>query len=57
MGLTLVFTFGMMVWIVLWSVGIKSFDAFLALVLLMIIAVLVKVVVPYVPGRRPSVDE
>lgn len=57
MGLTLVFTFGLMVWIVLWAEGIKSFDAFLAPVALMLLAFVAKIAAPYLPGRQPGPDE
>jgi hypothetical protein len=45
-------TVGLVVWIVLWAVGFKSFDAFLITMLIMIVAVTVRIVLPYLPGRR-----
>ena len=52
MTYVLVGTFGLMLWVVLWAIGIKSFDAFMLLTLIMILAVIGKMAVPLIPGLR-----
>jgi ABC-type uncharacterized transport system permease subunit len=53
MGLILTATFGLCVWIVLWALGIASgFDAILIGIALVLIAVGVRNLLPYLPGRR-----
>ena len=52
MGLVLATTAGVIVWIVLWSLGAKSFDAFLLTVLFMVLGVGGRVLSAYLPGRQ-----
>lgn len=52
MGLILTATAGLCVWIVLWSLNVSGFDAILIAVLMVLIAVLVRNLLPYLPGRR-----
>jgi hypothetical protein len=52
MGLILTVTAGLMIWIVLWALGIKSFDAFLITIVLAVIAVIGRLFAPLLPGRR-----
>jgi len=40
------------VWIVLWAIGAKSFDAFLITLLMLVIAAATRLVVPHLPGNR-----
>jgi hypothetical protein len=54
MGLVLATTFGMIIWIVLWAIGAKAFDAFMITVLIAIVAVTVRMLLPYLPGNRRS---
>ena len=51
MFLTLAVTAGLVLWIVLWSIGAKSFDAFMLTVLIALVAATVKIILPS-PGRR-----
>ena len=55
------FTTGVVFWIVAWSFGIKSFDAFMVVVLLTVIAATIRVVAPFVNqmlGREaPAPDQ
>ena len=44
-------------WIILWALGAKAFDAFLITILLVIIAATVRIVTPYLPGNRPDPDQ
>ncbi len=50
-------TIGFLCWIVLWALGVKSFDAFILTVLIIVVATTIKMALPSLPGNRPSVDE
>jgi len=52
MGLVLATTAGVIVWIVLWSLGAKSFDAFMLTLLFMVLGVGGRVVSAYLPSRQ-----
>ncbi len=52
MGLILTATAGLCVWIILWALNVSGFDAILIAVLMVVIAVLVRNLLPYLPGRR-----
>ncbi len=52
MGLILTATAGLCVWIVLWSLNVSGFDAILIALLMVLIAILVRNLLPYLPGRR-----
>ena len=52
MGVLLTLIAGLVVWIVLWAIGAKSFDAFLITMLMMIIAAAAHIVWPTLPGNR-----
>jgi len=52
MALVLIATAGLGVWIVLWSLNVKGFDAFLITILMLLIAVGVRNLLPFLPGRR-----
>jgi len=47
-------TTGLCVWIILWSIGAKAFDAFMLAVLIMLLAAMVKLVLPAIPGHRSN---
>ena len=52
MGLLLTWTAGLVLWIVLWSIGAKSFDAFLITIVMLIVAAAAHLVWPTLPGNR-----
>jgi hypothetical protein len=52
MGLLLTLIVGLVIWIVGWAIGIKSFDAFLITLLLMIMAAAAHFVWALLPGNR-----
>ena len=52
MGLLLTTIAGLVVWIVLWSIGVKSFDAFMVTVAMIVVAATVRVFAPALPGDR-----
>ena len=43
---------GLVVWIVLWAIGAKSFDAFLITIVMLIVAVAAHMIWPTLPGNR-----
>ncbi len=52
MGVILTLTTGLVVWIVLWAIGAKSFDAFLITIVMMIVAAAAHIIWPTLPGNR-----
>ncbi len=52
MGLVAISTVGLVIWIVLWAIGVKSFDAFLIFVGLFVVGVAGRVSAKYLPGRQ-----
>jgi Mn2+/Fe2+ NRAMP family transporter len=54
MGLLLTTIAGLVVWIVLWAIGVKSFDAFLIAVGMVVVAATFRVFGPAAPGSRPE---
>lgn len=52
MGVVITATVGLGIWIVLWALGIKSFDAFLIVILMLLIAGVVARLLPSLPGRQ-----
>ena len=57
MGLVLTTAAGLALWIVLWAIGVKSFDAFLVTLFLIILAATARLILPSLPGSRPDPDE
>ena len=54
MGILLTFTAGLVLWIVLWSIGAKAFDAFMLTTVLVLVAAVGHIVWPMLPGNRGS---
>ena len=52
MGLILTATAGLCLWIILWSLNISGFDAILIAVVMVLVAMLVHNLLPFLPGRR-----
>jgi len=52
MGLVLAVTTGLVIWVVLWALGAKGFDAFMLAAVIMLVGATVKIVAGYLPGRR-----
>ena len=52
MGLLITLIVGLVIWIVGWAIGIKSFDAFLITLLLMIMAAAAHFIWALLPGNR-----
>jgi hypothetical protein len=52
MGLILTVTAGLMVWVVLWALGAKGFDAFMLATVIIVVGATLKILAGYLPGRR-----
>jgi hypothetical protein len=52
MGLLLSLIAGLVVWIVLWAIGVKSIDAFMITIAIVLVAASVRIISPYLPGNR-----
>jgi hypothetical protein len=52
MGLILTGTAGLCIWIVLWSLNISGFDSILIAVVMVLVAIAVRNLLPFLPGRR-----
>ena len=57
MGLLLTTMAGLVVWIVLWAIGVKSFDAFLITLAMVLVAATARVFAPFLPGNRGDEPE
>ncbi len=51
MGLIVATTAGLVVWLVLWSLGWKSLDAFLITITIVLVAAGVRMAMAYLPDR------
>jgi len=52
MGLIVAATFGLVVWVVLWSIGAKGFDAFMATSAIVLLAATARILAQFLPGAR-----
>ena len=52
MGLILTATAGLCLWILLWGLGVKGFDGILIAGTMVVIAIGVRNLLPFLPGRR-----
>ena len=52
MGVLLTLIAGLVVWIVLWAIGAKSFDAFMITLVMLIVAAAAHLIWPTLPGNR-----
>ncbi len=52
MGLVLTVTAGLVVWIVLWALGVSGLDAFLLAAAIIFVGASLKILSSYLPGRR-----
>jgi hypothetical protein len=54
MGIVYSATAGFIVWIVLWSIGVKSIDAFMITIVVLLLAAGMRIVLPSLPGNQRS---
>jgi Mn2+/Fe2+ NRAMP family transporter len=52
MGLVTATTVGLLLWIVLWALGYKAIDGFMITLVIVLVAVTVRMLTPYLPGNR-----
>ena len=52
MGLILTATAGLCLWIILWSLKISGFDGVLIVLALVVLAIGIRNLLPFLPGRR-----
>jgi hypothetical protein len=52
MGLILTATAGLCLWIILWALNVSGFDAILIAVAMVLVAICLRTVLPFLPGRR-----
>jgi hypothetical protein len=54
MFMTLAATAGLVLWIVLWSIGAKAIDAFMLTVVILLVAATVKLILPSLSNRSDA---
>ncbi|HEY6526764.1 MAG TPA: hypothetical protein VIY10_23455 [Solirubrobacteraceae bacterium] len=52
MGLILTATAGLCIWIVVWSLNVSGLDAIMIAIVMVLIAIGIRNLLPYLPGRR-----
>ena len=52
MGLILTATAGLCIWIVIWALNVSGLDAIMIAIVMVLIAIGVRNLLPYMPGRR-----
>jgi hypothetical protein len=52
MGVILTATAGLCIWIVLWALNVSGFDAIMIAIGMVLIAIGVRNLLPFLPGRR-----
>jgi hypothetical protein len=54
MGLVVATTFGLVIWLVMWALGVKALDVFIITVLIVLVGVTARMLAPYLPGNRET---
>jgi hypothetical protein len=52
MGLILTAAAGLSLWIIIWALNVSGFDAILIAIVMVLIAIGVRNLLPFLPGRR-----
>jgi hypothetical protein len=52
MGLVLTTAAGLCIWIIIWALNVSGLDAFLITIVMVLIAIGVRNLLPFLPGRR-----
>ena len=52
MGLIVAATAGLVIWIVLWAIGAKGFDAFMITTMIVVLGATGRILRTYLPGRK-----
>lgn len=51
MGIVVATTLGLIIWIVLWSLGAKGIDGFMIATLVILLAITGRMIAPHLPGN------
>ncbi|MDX6664866.1 MAG: hypothetical protein QOG68_1072 [Solirubrobacteraceae bacterium] len=51
MGFVFTVAAGLVAWVVLWSLNVKGFDAFMVTTVVILLGATAKLLVPFLPGR------
>jgi hypothetical protein len=54
MGLVVATTVGLVIWLVMWALGVKALDSFLITVVIVLLGATARIIAPYLPGNRDS---
>ncbi len=52
MGLIITATAGLCLWLILWSLNVSGFDAIMIAVVMVLVAIGVRNLMPFMPGKR-----
>ena len=52
MGLIITATIGLCLWIIIWSLNVSGLDAIMLAIVMVLVAIGVRNVLPFLPGRR-----
>jgi hypothetical protein len=52
MGLVLAASAGLCAWIVLWAIGSSGFDGMMLVIAVVVLAIAIRNLLPFLPGRR-----
>ncbi|MEA2252500.1 MAG: hypothetical protein QOI62_79 [Solirubrobacteraceae bacterium] len=51
MGIVVATTLGLIVWLVMWALGVKAIDSFMITVLIVVVAATMRILASYLPNR------
>jgi hypothetical protein len=54
MGLVVATTFGLVIWLVMWALGVKALDSFLITVVIVVLGATARILTQYLPANRES---
>lgn len=52
MGLVITATIGLCLWIIIWSLNVSGLDAIMLAIVMVLVAIGVRNLLPFLPGRR-----
>ncbi len=54
MGLVVAATFGLVIWLVMWALGVKAIDSFMITVVVVLLGATAGIIAAHLPGNRDS---
>jgi hypothetical protein len=54
MGLVVATTFGLVIWLVMWALGVKAIDSFMITVAVVLLGATAHIIALHLPGNRDS---